>query len=391
MRRCRVTGFAAIVVLSLSVSAVEVRLTNGVLYSGDIAVDRDTYLVLDVEGSRITIYKSLIDKIDGKPYGGPRSADSAVGAPAPAAATSSSAATPTATASGPARATSSSSVEGSSGSLEVIEDADTSAAGGTSTVVRKEETGVIESSAPPKPESDALRTEEIVEESPVPPVRGDNASLADPLSMIRKNSGKSIAGCIVFCVAEGVDWGLLYPWGLRISRRTEDLQRRKDAYDNNPYNPYATVAEQDAIQREETSLLGESMGLLLAGIPVGTAKNLGASIACAGASRVYGSYKVGVDPGIRDIQVWKPYLIGWIFGACSQVLGMVSTVWTIAGDQPPPQIGYVSTGLNIGRDVAWTTASIWSMAYSIDRRSAVRRRVSLGFCGANGLALRVRF
>ena len=61
--------FNTVALLLAPVLGSEIKLNNGRTLNGEIVAEGDSHIVLDADGSRITIYKSLIAEIDGKSYG----------------------------------------------------------------------------------------------------------------------------------------------------------------------------------------------------------------------------------------------------------------------------------------------------------------------------------
>lgn len=135
-----------------------------------------------------------------------------------------------------------------------------------------------------------------------------------------------------------------------------------------------------------------AVGLLMLSMPVSIMRIAGAPTACAGASNVY-EYRHAVDPQISDIQVWKPYAIGWGLTAASTVFTLLGTVGQ--------SYECLMTGavFAYARDVAWGVASVWSLVYALRGRDEARAESdkTMGIApirtqrGADGVALVVLF
>ncbi|MBN1308126.1 MAG: hypothetical protein JXA18_09430 [Chitinispirillaceae bacterium] len=179
------------------------------------------------------------------------------------------------------------------------------------------------------------------------------------LPAIRNTNGQTIAGATLFFSGVAFEWMVLAPWSVRFS---------------NHLSRYDTVRTEDS---------QEALGLLLASLPVGMLQISGASVACAGASRLKGTYTELVDPKIDEIHVWIPYIIGWVGR------GFGSTLGFIAGFSNSSELSTVASYLSLASEIAWTTSTIMSLVYSSKwRREAVNRlTIAPGYSPKNGTTL----
>jgi hypothetical protein len=138
----------------------------------------------------------------------------------------------------------------------------------------------------------------------------------------------------VFFTGMALEWGVLTPWSLRFSRHLA-------AHD--------TLSAADA---------GETIDMLLASLPVGALEIVGATAACAGASRVFGISHETVNTDIPDVKVWVPYEIGWICRALGDGLGF------LAGLSKNNNLSLVGSGFSLLGEASWTTSTIMSIVYS---------------------------
>ena len=164
---------------------------------------------------------------------------------------------------------------------------------------------------------------------------------------IKRNNGQTIAGATMFLTGIGLEWLVIAPWSSRLNN---------------------TIAQSDTIS-EETGK--EALMLLLASMPVGMLQISGASISCAGASRLRGTYQELVSPDIEKIRVWIPYVIGWIGRGVGGALGF------IGGLSNSSELITIASYTSLGGEIAWTTSTIMSLVYSSRWRKEARHRLTV--------------
>ncbi len=155
---------------------------------------------------------------------------------------------------------------------------------------------------------------------------------------IRRQNAQTIAGATFFFASIGYKYLVMAP---RLNRIVES----------------GTITSDDI---EEARLL------TILAVPVDMLRMCGASMACAGASRMRGTYSELVDPGIGEVYVWIPNIIGWVGRGMGVLFGFtrnrglhkVAPYFTLAGE------------------VAWTTSTIMSLVYSSKLRSHARHRLT---------------
>ena len=128
---------------------------------------------------------------------------------------------------------------------------------------------------------------------PLPLAEKDLMNEVEAKSIINRNATKAVISNVTYFGSLTLEYGVLAPWGNRIMKKFKDAQNTDDS----------------------SAIIGESMGYLFAGLGVGSIKIVGATAACASASRSYGAYHDGINRNTKDIYVWKPYVAGWVLGA----------------------------------------------------------------------------
>jgi hypothetical protein len=124
-------------------------------------------------------------------------------------------------------------------------------------------------------------------------------------------------------------------------------------------------------------------------MPIRLADIIGATVSCVGASRLYVAYIKGFNPNASDVNFWKPYAIGWICG----VIGTATSLFS--GLAEVPEMVYIATAFDLGRDIAWTVSTVWALVYSGKTTRDARERAALSFYktpeGAPGIAISLQF
>jgi hypothetical protein len=184
---------------------------------------------------------------------------------------------------------------------------------------------------------------------PVPVAR--IASVDQAVPVIDRGRNLAVSGTVLLFSSIAVEQLVLNPWGNRVL----------DKY------------SRDTTHEDSAASAGDMLLVVGAGLPVSVLKIVGASMACAGASRAYGAYHDGIDPSTADIHVWKPYVIGWVLGAVGTVTGF------IGGLGNSPSMETIGSVFSLGRDLSWSVAAVWSVVYAgkIHHQTAEKRRVLL--------------
>ena len=166
------------------------------------------------------------------------------------------------------------------------------------------------------------------------------------LPTIKRHNGQTVAGATMFFTGVGLEWLVLAPWSNRLNN---------------------TIAQSETVSDEAGE---EALLLLLSSLPVGMLQIGGASISCAGASRLRGTYQELVSPDIDEIRVWIPYIIGMIGRGLGGALGF------IGGLSNSKELVTVASYTSLGGQIAWTTSTIMSLVYSSHWRKEARYRLA---------------
>ncbi|MBD3392562.1 MAG: hypothetical protein GF418_10780 [Chitinivibrionales bacterium] len=236
-----------------------------------------------------------------------------------------------------------------------------------------------EASVPAPPQAEESTSEEIASPPSQAPSRGEYNEYGTPqfqspsshapyvMDVIRMKNAQTIFGASMYFSGMALEWTVLQPWAVRFSNHLSNV-------------------DPDSISDADAQ---ESLNLLLASLPVGMMQIGGVSVACAGASRVYGAYVEGVSPEVKDAKVWIPYIIGWIGRGASGGLSVM------AGLSQSVELSLVASVFGVAGQAAWTTATVMSLVYSGKRRGEARERLSVvpiySPDGGTGIALQGTF
>jgi hypothetical protein len=162
----------------------------------------------------------------------------------------------------------------------------------------------------------------------------------EAIPVIKRGQNLAIAGTTLFFSAVAIEYGIMVPWANAIANRFNSSKTHDDSL----------------------SAATDALLVLVADVPVGILRTIGPTIACAGASRAYGAYRDGIDHGIPDILVWKPYIAGWVLGAIG---GLCSTLGGLAESK---DVATVGSYLSLGQEITWGWATVWSLVYASTKK-----------------------
>lgn len=180
---------------------------------------------------------------------------------------------------------------------------------------------------------------------------------------IENGNKKAITGAALFAGGIGLEYFIVYPWQNRVQNKMKNAKSYNDSMD----------------------ALTQSLSLLFVSAPAGAMKIIGPTLACVGATKAYIGYRDGINSDATKIHVWRPYIAGWVLESGSSLLGVVGSL------SKTNDFANVALALEIGGDIMWGWATIWSLVYTGNKKTEVNnQKVSVGIYG-NGLALNYRF